>query len=176
MFLQSLQGYVTETGMVQLNLMPGKNEGELIVVIQGRAPKDGVAELYPTLTFEGEVNELEAGLAGKITEFMGKRAEVKTDLDSALEQMKQAAAAKKEQEAEKAKSKTKKPAEAKATEAKKAAPAEQSSSSASMGLFDEIGSGEASSTTASPAEATQGASAEATFVTGDDVQQTGDDE
>lgn len=168
MFLQSLHGYIKETGMVQLNLMPGEKEGELIVVIQGRAPKDAVAELYPTLTFEGEVKELEDGLAGKINEFMDKRAEVKTDLDAALEQMKQAAAAKKEQEAEKAKNKTKKPAEVKATEPKKAAPAEQSSSSASMGLFDEIGSGEASSTLATPAEAT--------FVTDDDVQQTGDDE
>lgn len=175
MFLQSLHGYIKETGMVQLNLMPGEKEGELIVVIQGRAPKDAVGELYPTLTFEGEVNELEEGLSGKIREFMGKRAEVKTDLDGALEQMKQAAAAKKEQEAEKAKSKTKKTGVVKETEAKKPAPAEQASST-SMGLFDEIASGEASSNTATPEEAEKVAPAEATFVTVGDEQQAGDDE
>lgn len=135
MFLTSLAGYIAETGMVQLNLMPSEKEGEIVVVVQGRVPKDGVSELYPSLTFEGNPDELDAELAVKIKEFMQQRAEIKTDLDTSLADMKKAADARKE--AAKNSTKPKKPEVKNGTstpEAKATAPAKPEQPS--MSLFD----------------------------------------
>lgn len=135
MFLTSLTDYIAETGMVQLNLMPSEKEGEIVVVVQGRVPKDGVSELYPSLTFEGKSDELDAELAVKIKEFMQQRAEIKTDLDTSLAEMKKAADARKE--AAKNSTKPKKPEVKNGTSTPEAKPTTQAKpEQPSMSLFD----------------------------------------
>ncbi|MGP1715743.1 MAG: hypothetical protein ACTS9Y_01060 [Methylophilus sp.] len=101
MLLSALLGYVQESGMVQLALMPGANEGEIKVAITARKPEKAEAALFPPLIFSGLASEMDAAIPEKIKEFMGQREVISTDLNASLDEMRVAAEARKKLEQEK---------------------------------------------------------------------------